>query len=316
MGTRTGYTAGSGLHWQLLSLLLILGMPVVTQAQENSSQAGNLNLSPHIEILTGHISTKGNATIAGPAFSIYRVSYPAGSTRASILPYFLLDRQSGCTYGLTKPENTVETPQTFTAKLMHTTSPRTPAQLEQIEANHRAGRLTTEMWPYQAGCNYTTSGIGIQPLHNEGKLVLSQSDSGDIVFSLIRQNRWLSSGEELLGTGALSRLSNVDSFLPAPVKPITPATPASTISSRESRRERCHALVQDRLVTCSVSSGRCDIGGCGYETDCDKGFYGRDCEYRLNTSADGYGTYYCDTSNSYNYSEDLDTVVARICQSL
>ena len=80
--------------------------------------------------------------------------------------------------------------------------------------------------------------------------------------------------------------------------------------------KRCYGMVNERLTTCRVSIGNCDIVGCGKNTTCDRTdgrlFNVHPCERRLNLNANELGTYYCDVE-TVEFSKDKDRVIMNEC---
>ena len=76
--------------------------------------------------------------------------------------------------------------------------------------------------------------------------------------------------------------------------------------------QACYSKVNKRIATCGVSMGQCDLGGCGTEVTCDKGWAASSCQYSLQGME--YGEYFCDTETDNNLSKSRKVVIDKICR--
>ena len=175
------------------------------------------------------------------------------------------------------------------------------------------------LWPYDNHCNPDVHPLPYLKLPLGANLQFKLTAQGNPTFKLITRSMFQRENKQI-GMGALKMLVRPSEFFQVPKKTYKPAQPIQATQPPQPsvaplKQQRCDKEVKDRLVTCQVGLGECNISGCDNDADCDRGFRGRSCEYQLTTGVE-WGTYYCDTEDQYNYSLDRKEVVKNICESI
>ena len=89
----------------------------------------------------------------------------------------------------------------------------------------------------------------------------------------------------------------------------------NSIRENNSSESSCYQQAQERITKCSLLFTGCDSTSrfsCHYKASCDDS---NGCETALEANGPiiGYGAYYCDKEDRWNYSKNLDAVLESIC---